>query len=92
MLELDPQLPDGLDRLRFRLRWKNFRVTVDITADEVAYALRDGTQGRLAIRHAGETIEIDTGAPTVVRLRPRKPLLPEPSQPPGRAPARRRDR
>ena len=41
-LALDPQLPDGISRLRFRLRWKGFRLTVDVNHDEVNYALRDG--------------------------------------------------
>ena len=29
ILALDPQLPDGIDRLCFRLRWREFRLTVD---------------------------------------------------------------
>src|SRR6202034_2960059 len=40
-LVLDPQLPDGITRLRFRLRWRGFRVTVDVNHDEVTYALSD---------------------------------------------------
>jgi trehalose/maltose hydrolase-like predicted phosphorylase len=91
VLALDPQLPDGLTRLRFRLRWRDFRVKVDITHAEVIYALRDGPHGHLTIRHAGQDVELDTNAPTVLRLNKRVPLLPEPSQPIGRAPIRRRD-
>ncbi len=90
VLALDPQLPDDLDRLCFRLRWKGFRVTVDVNHREVSYLLRDGSDGRLVIRHAGKDIELDTKAPTVVGLKRREPLLPEPSQPLGRRPARRR--
>ena len=92
VLALDPQLPDGLTRLRFRLRWKGFRVTVDVSHDEASYELRDGPDGRLVIRHAGHDVEIDTKAPTIVRLETREPLLPEPRQPIGRAPAHRRQR
>jgi alpha,alpha-trehalose phosphorylase len=92
VLALDPQLPDGLTRLRFRLRWKGFRVTVDVSHDEASYELRDGPDGRLVIRHAGHDVEIDTKAPTIVRLEKREALLPEPSQPIGRAPLRRRQR
>ena len=53
-LALDPQLPDGITRLRFRLRWRGFRLTVDVSHDEVSYALRDGPANELTIRHAGE--------------------------------------
>jgi trehalose/maltose hydrolase-like predicted phosphorylase len=88
-LALDPQLPQGIARLRFRLRWKDFRLTVDINHDEVTYALRDGPNRELSIRHAGETLDLHTDSPTTVPVLRRKPLLPLPSQPPGREPIRR---
>ncbi|HYZ67848.1 MAG TPA: glycosyl hydrolase family 65 protein, partial [Mycobacterium sp.] len=88
-LALDPQLPDGISGLRFRLRWRNFRLTVDVSHHEVAYTLRDGPDSALTIRHAGESLELHTGKPTTVALQRRKPLLPPPSQPPGREPMRR---
>ena len=90
VLATDPQLPDNITRLRFRLRWRRFRVTVDITQREVTYSLRDGAGGSLLIRHAGKDIELSTRAPTTVPLERRVPLLPAPSQPPGRAPVRQR--
>ena len=89
VLALDPQLPDGITRLRFRLRWREFRVTVDVNHADVTYTLRDGGEGTLAIRHAGEDLELSTQAPRTVDLKPRTALLPAPSQPPGRAPLRR---
>jgi alpha,alpha-trehalose phosphorylase len=88
-LALDPQLPDGITRMRFRLRWKGFRLTVDVSHDEVSYALRDGPDRELSIRHAGERLDLHTDSPTTVAVRRRKALLPPPSQPPGRAPVRR---
>jgi trehalose/maltose hydrolase-like predicted phosphorylase len=88
-LALDPQLPDGIARLRFRLRWKNFRVTVDVDHDEVTYTLRDGPSHELTIRHAGEPLDLHTDSPTTVAIQRRKPLLPKPTQPPGREPIRR---
>jgi trehalose/maltose hydrolase-like predicted phosphorylase len=88
-LVLDPQLPDGITGLRFRLRWKDFRLTVDVDHDEVSYTLRDGPGHGLSIRHAGEQLELRTDSPTTVPLRRREPLLAPPSQPPGRAPVRR---
>jgi trehalose/maltose hydrolase-like predicted phosphorylase len=88
-LALDPQLPDGITRLRFRLRWKGFRLTVDVNHDEVSYMLRDGPDDALSIRHAGERLDLRTDAPTMVAVQRRNPLLPPPSQPPGREPVRR---
>jgi hypothetical protein len=71
------------------LRWRSFRVTIDVDHDEVAYTLRDGAERTLTIRHAGADLELSTAAPRTVQLKPRKPLLPAPSQPPGRTPQRR---
>jgi alpha,alpha-trehalose phosphorylase len=88
-LALDPQLPDNISRLRFRLRWKSFRLTVDANHDEVTYALRDGLDGSLTIRHAGERLDLHTDAPKTVAVKRRTPLLPPPPQPPGREPVRR---
>ena len=45
VLSLDPQLPSGITRLRFRLRWREFRVTVEVRHDTVTYTLRDGPHG-----------------------------------------------
>ncbi|MCV7141204.1 glycoside hydrolase family 65 protein [Mycolicibacterium fortuitum] len=90
MLYLDPHLPEGISCLRFRLRWKDFRVTVEANHHDVTYNLRDGPDGTLAIRHAGEEIVLTTQEPTTVAVVPRQPLLPPPPQPPGREPLRRR--
>ena len=62
-LALDPQLPHGISRLRFRLRWNDFRVTVDVNHDEVTYGLRDGPDRELSIRHAGESLDLHTDSP-----------------------------
>ncbi|MBO0865138.1 MAG: glycoside hydrolase family 65 protein, partial [Mycobacterium sp.] len=90
VLALDPRLPDGISALRFRLRWKDFRVKVDITHDDVTYSLRDGTDGTLVIRHGGEDLELSSDSPVTVEIKPREPLLPPPPQPPGREPLHRR--
>lgn len=89
-LSLDPHLPDGISCLRFRLRWRDFRVTVDAHHDTVTYTLRDGPDGSLTIRHAGDEVLLSTREPTTVNVRPRHPLLPPPPQPAGREPVRRR--
>jgi alpha,alpha-trehalose phosphorylase len=88
ILVLDPQLPGGIDRLRFRLRWRDFRLTVDAGHHEVTYTLRDGPDATLIIRHAGEQLELSSSSPTTVAVRRRTALLPPPSQPPGREPVR----
>lgn len=90
VLTLNPQLPSGISRLTFRLRWRGFRVTVDVCHETATYTLRDGPHGRLPIRHSGEDVELTTDAPTTMPVRVRTPLLPAPVQPPGRAPAHRR--
>ncbi|HSS25463.1 MAG TPA: glycoside hydrolase family 65 protein [Mycobacterium sp.] len=90
VLALDPQLPDGITRMRFRLRWRDFRVTVDANHSDVTYTLRDGPGGGLTIRHAGEELVLNTQKPTTIAVRRRKPLLPPPPQPPGREPLHRR--
>ncbi|KWX63294.1 glycoside hydrolase family 65 protein [Mycobacterium sp. NAZ190054] len=92
VLELDPHLPDGIARLCFRLRWRGFRVTVEVNHQTVTYTLRDGPRGMLSIRHAGQPLELNTRQPTEVPVRRRVPLLPSPQQPPGREPLRRRHR
>jgi alpha,alpha-trehalose phosphorylase len=89
ILALNPYLPEGISRLRFRLRWQEFRLTVDVIHDEVTYTLRDGPYGELTIRHAGEDIELSTTEATTIALIKREPLLPTPHQPPGRAPMHR---
>ncbi len=92
ILSLDPQLPSGITRLRFGLCWRNFRVTVEAGHTFVTYTLRDGPGGHLELRHAGETLRIDTARPTTVKVTPRKALLAPPPQPPGREPLRRQRR
>jgi alpha,alpha-trehalose phosphorylase len=86
---LNPQLPDGISRLRFRLRWRGFRLVVDVGHDQVSYALRDGPDGALTIRHGGRDVTLSTLSPATVALRTRGSLLPPPPQPPGLEPISR---
>jgi alpha,alpha-trehalose phosphorylase len=89
ILALDPQLPEEITRMCFRLRWRGFRVTVDFDHAEVTYTLRDGPSGELTIRHAGEELRLTTKAESTRRINARHASLPEPQQPKGRAPVRR---
>jgi len=86
VLSLDPHLPEGITRLQFGLQWRNFRLCTVIDHDTVTYTLRDGPDGELIIRHAGEQLRLSTRQPTTVAVKPLRPLLPEPPQPPGREP------
>jgi trehalose/maltose hydrolase-like predicted phosphorylase len=88
VLALDPQLPDDITRLKFRLRWRGCRVAVDITHEAATYTLRDEYHGRLRIRHADRELELTSDSPISVPLRRRPALLPRPHQPPGREPCR----
>ena len=90
VLSLDPHLPDGISRLRFRLRWREFRLTVDVNHADVTYTVRDGPDAGLTIRHAGEEVQLSSQSPSTIAIRQRHPMLPPPPQPPGREPMRRR--
>ncbi|WP_028709177.1 glycoside hydrolase family 65 protein [Propionicicella superfundia] len=84
-LVLWPQRPDGVEGFGFRLLWRGARVTVAVEADTVT--VRQEGDAPLPLRLYGE--EIDLGQEPVARpLRRVEPLLPEPEQPVGRAPAR----
>jgi trehalose/maltose hydrolase-like predicted phosphorylase len=85
-LSLNPALPEGISRLCFRLRWRNFRLVIDVDHNEVTYTLRDGPDGTMTIRHGERHVELNTRTPTTMPLIPRVALLPPPPQPPGREP------
>lgn len=84
---LRPQLPRGITRLRFTVRWQGLRLVVDIEPQQVTYILRDGPDATMCLRHAGTEITVTTGRPLTSRLQKRRPLLSRPPQPPGRQPA-----
>jgi alpha,alpha-trehalose phosphorylase len=90
VLSLDPQLPDSFSRLCFRLNWQEYRLTVSVTHKDVTYTLRDGPDGELKIRHAGEDLVLNSNEPLTITIQEREPLLPRPPQPPGREPMHRR--
>jgi alpha,alpha-trehalose phosphorylase len=86
ILCLDPALPDGLAGLTFSIRWRGARLRVEIVHDKVTYAVHDGDEAHVTLMHAGEQIEVTTDTPVTRPLRRREPLLPRPTQPPGREP------
>jgi len=85
-LTFAPHLPARLDRLTFRLTFRERRLKVEITKSHATYTLMDGAP--LEVGHHGELVKMTTGEPATRAIRPPAPR-PTPSQPPGRAPARR---
>jgi alpha,alpha-trehalose phosphorylase len=86
MLSFAPQLPDRITRLSFTVRWRGLLLGVDIEPDRATYSLRDGPGGSLAFRHDGRDVTVTTGTPLTEPTSKRTPMLPRPSQPPGREP------
>jgi trehalose/maltose hydrolase-like predicted phosphorylase len=85
-LAFDPALPDGLAELAFSIRWQGARLRVKINQQEVQYAVHDGPDASITFLHAGEEITVKADAPVTRPIGKRTPLLPRPTQPPGREP------
>lgn len=85
-LSFSPHLPERLQRIAFNLMFRNRRLRVEMTADEVRYHLLKGES--LQIWHYDEEITLSQESEMV---RPFRPIQagPRPSQPPGRAPRAR---
>jgi alpha,alpha-trehalose phosphorylase len=86
LLAFDPALPDGLAELAFSIRWRGVRLRVEINHQQVTYAVHNGPGASLTLTHAGEEITVTADAPVTRPIEQRKPLLPPPTQPPGREP------
>jgi alpha,alpha-trehalose phosphorylase len=86
-LTFNPRLPDALTRLRFRLMFRGRGLLVEVDSTHARYRLRFGDP--MTIEHHGAEHEITANGELeleIPKLRPRG----NPTQPPGRAPARRR--
>jgi alpha,alpha-trehalose phosphorylase len=88
-LSFAPRLPLRLERLAFRLLVRGRRLSIDATKTHATYTLLAGEP--LQVAHHGETITISTGSPVTEAIPPLVGVGPTPSQPKGRAPARRGD-
>ncbi len=86
VLTVDPQLPDGLTRLDYRIRWRGERLLVQVSRDTVRCSLRERDGGAVSLRLAGEDVVVTATEPVERPWERRQPLLPRPEQPPGRAP------
>jgi len=81
-LAFSPRLPDGISRVKFRLRYRGRKLSVEIQGQRARYALLDGDP--LPITHHDE--EFDLGHRTVERKIPPVKAGPRPEQPFGRPP------
>jgi len=82
----DPALPHGISQLVFSVRWHGARLKVDINSTDVTYTVHDGPDAPISLKHAGEQLTVTPGHPVTRTLEKRQPLLPRPTQPPGREP------
>jgi trehalose/maltose hydrolase-like predicted phosphorylase len=55
LLSFAPQLPDGISRLSFTLRWRGQLLGVDIEPDQATYTLRDGAGSSLVFATTEKT-------------------------------------
>ena len=87
ILSFAPRLPHALTRLAFRLIYRGRRLLVTVIPDEATYSLLEGES--LEIVHHGTKVTVEPGKP-LKRPIPAPPKHDTPTQPQGRAPARRR--
>ncbi|MGD9695789.1 MAG: glycoside hydrolase family 65 protein [Thermoleophilia bacterium] len=85
-LTFAPRLPDGIDRLAFRVRFRDSVLRVDVGPDEATYTLISGDA--IETSHHGEPIRVAPGDPLRRVIAPVPDLVPPP-EPPGREPRRR---
>jgi alpha,alpha-trehalose phosphorylase len=88
-LTFRPRLPAAITRLRFHIVQRGRRLRVEVRQREASYHLLEGEP--MDIFHGDERVHLEEGALEVRKWTP-PPIGPEPTQPPGRAPARRRKR
>jgi alpha,alpha-trehalose phosphorylase len=82
-----PRLPGPMTRLRFHIVYCLRTLRVEVTQKHSVYTLEEGDP--LHITHHGRRLTLTTDKPRTESI-PRMALIDSPTQPPGRAPARRR--
>jgi trehalose/maltose hydrolase-like predicted phosphorylase len=85
VLHFDPALPQGIARLKFHVRWRGVGLHVAVTHTEATYYTEGGS---LELELGGERVTVEEGTPVRRTVHRRIPLLPAPTQPPGREPRR----
>ena len=87
-LSFNPQLPDGMTRLAFSVRWQDMRLKVEIRPDQVVYSITEGPDGQIVILHDGKPFTIHVNHAVTLPVSKIKPLTGRPVQPVGREPQR----
>ncbi len=85
-LSFNPQLPDGMTRLAFSVRWQDVRLKVEIRPDQVVYSITDGPDGHVTLLHGGEPFTVRVDQPVTLPVQKNDPLTDPPRQPVGREP------
>jgi alpha,alpha-trehalose phosphorylase len=85
-LSFAPRLPEAITRLAFRLGFRGRRLMVEVERQRATYSLLEGSP--LEISHHGQPLTV--AGRRVVRPIRAAPAREAPTQPPGRAPLRRR--
>ncbi|WP_242902159.1 glycoside hydrolase family 65 protein [Actinomadura terrae] len=85
-LRFAPRLPGGISRLAFRMRYRDNRLRVNVTAEAATYELLEGPG--LKLRHHGEEFTLGD-EPIELPIKP-VTARPTPGQPSGREPSARR--
>ncbi|MDQ4102963.1 MAG: family 65 glycosyl hydrolase, partial [Actinomycetota bacterium] len=88
-LAFAPRLPEALTSITFRLRWRERRLRVQITAGQAEYQLLEGAE--LQLSHHGQPVTLMTDSPMIAPIPP-MPLIDPVTQPTGREPLARRSR
>ena len=85
-LTFAPRLPSTITRLAFAVRWRGYKVRVEVTQSQARYAVENGRDALVSLRHHGEPFEITPERDVVLPIAPMVPVTARPSQPAGRAP------
>ncbi|MGX7677360.1 glycoside hydrolase family 65 protein [Jatrophihabitans sp. DSM 45814] len=85
-LSFRPQLPKGIDRLAFTVRWHDVRLRVEVRPGTAVYTLDDGADARLQLVHEGKPFTVTATEPVTLPITNVVPMTPPPSQPVGREP------
>jgi alpha,alpha-trehalose phosphorylase len=86
-LSFSPRLPAALTRLAFRLMFRGTSLRVEVDSGHARYSVVDGQP--LEIHHHGSRETVEPGKTLELAI-PHLHARPAPSQPPGRAPTKRR--
>ncbi len=86
-LSFTPRLPAALTRMRFRFMFRGRNLLVEVNHEHARYSLLSGDP--LELVHHGDPVKVNGDKPQQRAIPPLEPRS-APSQPPGRAPARRR--